>query len=105
MMASRPATKYMLSSYLKNVGHGHHLQKSLYLSYYTTDFYQTFTEIMAPWPARKMSSADLENIGQCHHLQNHISAIIQLILPNFYQNDDTGADNKNVTSAFLDSAG
>ena len=33
-----------------------------------TDFYQTFIEIMAMWPATKMSSADLENVGHGHHL-------------------------------------
>ena len=32
---------------LENLGQGHHLQKLLYLSYYRTNFYQTFIEIMA----------------------------------------------------------
>ena len=64
MMASRPSKKY-LSSDLENGGQGHHLQKSLYLSYFKTDFYQTFIEMMAPVASNKyVISADLENIGQ-----------------------------------------
>ena len=58
--------KNVLSSDLGNVGQGHHLQKSLYLSYYMNDFYQSFIEMMTTWPTTKMSSADLENVGQGH---------------------------------------
>ena len=55
IMASQPAEKNVLSSDLENVGQGHHLHKSLYLSYYTTDFYHTFIQIISLWPATKMS--------------------------------------------------
>ena len=47
MMESWPATKKVLSSDLDNVDQVHHLQKSLYLRYYTNDFYQTFIEMKA----------------------------------------------------------
>ena len=39
---------------LENIGQGHNLQKLLYLIYYTTDFYQTFIEIMEIWPETKI---------------------------------------------------
>ena len=39
--------KKVLSSDLENVGQVHHLQKSLYLSYYTKGFHQTFIETKA----------------------------------------------------------
>ena len=55
MMASRPTTTKCLIILPQNVGQGQNLQKSLYLSYYTTDFYRTFVEIMAMWLATKMS--------------------------------------------------
>ena len=58
MMATMPATKNDLSSDLENVSQGRHLQKALYLSYYTTEsFYQTFIEMMAVWPATKISDS------------------------------------------------
>ena len=55
MMPSRLAIKRVLSSELKNVGQGHHLHKSLYLGYYTTDFYQTFLKMIALLPAENKS--------------------------------------------------
>ena len=48
MMEAWPATKktsYHLT--LKDVGQGYHLQKSLYLSYYTNDFNQTVIKMKA----------------------------------------------------------
>ena len=69
MMASWQAAKNVTPSDLENVGQCHHLQNLLYLSYYLTNFYQSFIEMMAMWSAIIMSSADLENTGQGHHLQ------------------------------------
>ena len=66
----------ILSSDLKNVGQGHHLQKSLKFSNYTTDICQTFIEMIAMWPATKMSSADVENVGQDHISQKVISQLL-----------------------------
>ena len=37
------------SADLENIGKKHHIQKSLYVSYYMTDFNQTATKIMALW--------------------------------------------------------
>ena len=47
--------KKVLSSDLENVGQGHHLQKSLYVSYYANDLYQTYINTMTMWPATKIS--------------------------------------------------
>ena len=70
-MASWSATQNVWSSDLENVGQGHHLQKSLYLSYYINDdFYQTFIEIMQYVAGnRNVISADLENVWQGRRLQ------------------------------------
>ena len=46
----------MLSSDLENVGQGHHLQKSLFLSYYTNDMYQTFLVMKAESSAINIDS-------------------------------------------------
>ena len=64
--------KKWLTPELENVCQGYHLQKSL--SYYANEFYAIFIEMMAMWPATKMTSADLENIGQVIVYKNHISA-------------------------------
>ena len=65
-------TKKFLSPDLENVDQGHHLQKMLYLSYYITDFYQNFIEVIAQWLATKLTSADLENVGQGHCVQKSL---------------------------------
>ena len=46
MMAMWSATKNVLAVDLLNVGQGHHLQKSLYIGYYTADFNKTFIKMM-----------------------------------------------------------
>ena len=56
MIESWPATKNVLTSDLENIGQGHHLQKSLYLSYYTNDFYQTFIKMKAESSAINIDS-------------------------------------------------
>ena len=42
-----------MSSDIENVGQSHHLQNLLYLSFYITDFYKSFIEMMAMWLAQK----------------------------------------------------
>ena len=52
--------KTVISAYLENAGQGHHLQKSLHLSYYTTDFNQNFTEMMKLGLAKAPQQLTLE---------------------------------------------
>ena len=47
--------KNVLSADLQNVGQFHPLQKSLYLGYFRTDFYQSFTKMMQLGLAAKAS--------------------------------------------------
>ena len=47
MIESWLETKNVLLFNLDNVGQGHKLQKSLYLSNYTNDFYHIFLEVKA----------------------------------------------------------
>ena len=80
MMALQPTKKRNISD-LENVGQGHHLQTTLYLSYYMTDFYQTFIEIMTMWSATKMSyQLTLKMLVKVTIYKNRISAITQQIL-------------------------
>ena len=44
-----PNNKNVISADLENVGQGHHLQKSLFLGYYASDFNQTFTKMLLLW--------------------------------------------------------
>ena len=53
LVSSRPSNKKSFIIWPWNVGKGQYLQKSLYLSYYTNDFYQSFTEMMTMCPATK----------------------------------------------------
>ena len=61
--------KSVSSCDLENVGQGHHLQKLLYLSFYTIDFYQTYRNNSTVASNINIISADLENVGQDHYLQ------------------------------------
>ena len=55
-VVSRPAIKIILTFDLENVGHVHHLQnKSRYLSYYMSECYQFFIEMIAMRPAIQIS--------------------------------------------------
>ena len=45
----------VISADLENVGLGHHLQESLYLGYYASDFNQAFIEMMLLWLTTKAS--------------------------------------------------
>ena len=52
-MALRQAIQNVLSYDRENVGQGHHLQKMIYLGFYTADFNQTFTKMMLLWLTTK----------------------------------------------------
>ena len=45
--------KNVISSDIENVGQGHHLQKSQYLSYHATGFNNTVTKMMKQFPAAR----------------------------------------------------
>ena len=66
MKASRPGTNKIVSSDLEHVGRGYHLQKPLYISYYMTDFYQSFIEIMGMLLATNCHVSSFENLCQGH---------------------------------------
>ena len=72
------------SSDLEIVGQGQQLPESLFLSCYTTDFYQTFTEMMALQPATKISyQLTLKiQVKVTIYKNQYISTIIQPILTN-----------------------
>ena len=68
-----PEQKAVISSDLENVSQGLYLQELLYLSYYMTDFYQSFIENDGNVAGNKhVISLDLENVGQGHHLQKSL---------------------------------
>ena len=49
MLALWSARNNVITADIENVDQSQHLQKPLYLTYYTTDFKRTFTKIVAMW--------------------------------------------------------